>query len=286
MTVQIALSTNSAAVLFSDSQASDEYSVVHGMQKQFAGPDFLLGIAGLGPLQSALFASLEASTQSGSNRLEAAGLTAFLERFIENEIRPEIRNQAEFIVVTPPDAGGAAVQTFYPGVFVHLGRRTRFDAIGSGAVFVNRAWSRYAQLGIDLPFDSLADLVVAVEDFARAANESLTVDDSFLLGVIANGKAYLMGDRRIQLSYAPSSLRQQWTEAATRFHDLMSAARAINGEMVVVQRWLSPIRTGSLTPAALNAIHNSNSSVITSRQSLIRQLQDYFAWYDGLLGRP
>jgi hypothetical protein len=86
---------------------------------------------------------------------------------------------------------------------------------------------------------------------------------------------------------ACDSLKQQWAEAASRFHNIMGAARSMNGEMVSIQRRLSAIRTGSLTQAHLDAIRDSNDVVITaSRQSLIQQLQAFFAWYDGLLGRP
>ena len=51
----------------------------------------------------------------------------------------------------------------------------------------------------------------------------------------------------------------------------LTAARAVNGAMVSVQRELSPIRTGNLTQAHLDAIRDSNDVVITtSRQSLIQ----------------
>jgi hypothetical protein len=67
----------------------------------------------------------------------------------------------------------------------------------------------------------------------------------------------------------------------------MAAARAVNGQMVLVQRELSAIRTGTLTQANLDAIRDSNDvAITTSRQSLVQQIQDYFVWYDGLLGRP
>jgi hypothetical protein len=59
------------------------------------------------------------------------------------------------------------------------------------------------------------------------------------------------------------------------------------GAMVGVQQELSAIRTGNLTQSHLDAIRDSNDVVITtSRQSLIQELQDFFVWYDGLLGRP
>ena len=139
-----------------------------------------------------------------------------------------------------------------------------------------RAFSQYERLGINISFNEVADLVVAVEDFAKAADESLTVDDSFMVGIVTNNRSYLMGDRRINLRYAPDPLRQQWEQAANRFQNIMAAARAINGEMVLMQRELSAIRTGTITQANLDAIRDSNDvAITTSRQSLIQQIQDY-----------
>ncbi len=48
MTVHIAIANADTALLASDSQGSDAVSEFHGWQKQFAGPDFLVGVAGLG----------------------------------------------------------------------------------------------------------------------------------------------------------------------------------------------------------------------------------------------
>jgi len=287
VTVHIALANAGTALLASDSQASDDTSEVHGWQKQFAGPDFLVGVAGLGLVLDELFGRLQEATEPGANQLVSGGLKDFIENFAAREIQPPARSQIEIVTVTPPGPDGHAVQVFLPGVFTHLGRPSGFDSIGSGAEFVQRVFSLYNRLGIAIPLGEVADLVVAVEDFAKAADESLTVDDSFMLGIITNGRSYLMGDRRISLRFAPDPLKQQWTEAANRFHNIMAAARAMNGAMLSVQRELSAIRTGNLTQAHLDAIRESNDVVITtSRQSLIQQLQAFFAWYDGLLGRP
>ena len=138
------------------------------------------------------------------------------------------------------------------------------------------------RLGMNIPFDEAADLLVAIEIFARAADESLTVDDSFMLGIVTSNRSYLMGDRRIDLQYAPDPLQQQWAQAANSFHNIMAAGRAINGEMVRVQQELSPIRSGAINQANLDSIRDSNDLVITpTRAALIQQLQDYFVWYDG-----
>ena len=289
MTCHIAISNPDTAVLSSDSQSSDDRSELHGLQKQFAGRDFLVGVAGLSMVIPELFDRLEAASQPGGTKapLDAAGIAAFLVQFIEMEIRPEARREIEIIVVTPPDLYGNAVQTFRPGIFSRLGRREPYGMIGSGAEFASRAFSRYAQLGIELSFAHLADLVVMIEDLAKAADESLTVDDSFLLGIIFNGKSYLMGDRRIALGHALVPLIRNWAQSASRFQEIMATAREINGEMIAVQGELSPIRTASLTPANLIVIQRMNDGLVAqSRQTLVRLLDDYLAWYDGILGRP
>ncbi|MGH7170481.1 MAG: hypothetical protein ACRELG_09420 [Gemmataceae bacterium] len=271
----------------SDSQGSDKISEFHGWQKQFAGPDFLVGVAGLGLVLGELFDRLQDAIAPGPNQLLAAGVRAFIEQFIAQEVQPPARAEIEIIVVTPPDASGNAVQVYRPGVFSRIGRPSSFDSIGSGAEFVHRAFSQHRRHGMDIPVDEAADLLVAIEIFARAADESLTVDDSFMLGIITNHKSYLMGDRRIDLQYAADPLRQQWAHAANSFHTSMAAGRAINGEMVRVQQELSAIRSGALNQANLDSIRDSNDLVITpTRAALIQQLHDYFVWYDGLLGRP
>jgi hypothetical protein len=286
VTVHIGLANPAAALLVSDSQSSDNISESHGWQKQFAGPDFLVGLAGLGLVSDELFPRLQTATARGANRLVSGGVRAFIEQFVAQELKEAVCSEVEILVVTPPDAEGNAVHVFRPGVFTHFGRASYFGSMGSGAEFVVRAFSQYQRLGIELPFDEVADLVVAVEDFAKAADESLTVDDSFLVGIVTDNKSYLMGDERINLEYAPDALRQQWAKAANSFHNIMAAARAINGEMVLVQRELSAIRTGAITQTNLDAIRDSNDvAIATSRQSLVQQLQDYFGWYDGLLGR-
>jgi hypothetical protein len=288
MTCHIALANTETVVLSSDSQSSDDRSEVHGLQKQFAGRDFLVGVAGLSIVIPELFDRLEAASRSGGGvvPLDAANLPAFLAHFIDAEIRPEARREIEIIIVTPPDAKGNAVQTFLPGTFARLGRREPIGMIGSGAEFAFRAFSRYAQLGIELPFASLADLVLTIYDLAKAADESLTVDDSFLLGIITNGKSYLMGDQRISMGHADGPILREWPQAAIRFHAIMSSARTINSEMVDIQRKLSAIRTGNLSQLNLDAIQYSNARVIaTERRTLVRLLDDYLAWYDGILGR-
>jgi 20S proteasome alpha/beta subunit len=247
VTVHIGFANPRAALLASDSQGSDDISEFHGYQKQFVGPDFVVGIAGLGLVLDELFSRMQDAIAPGPNQLVSSGIRAFIEQFVAREIQASVRSQIEIIVITCPDVTGNAVHVFRPGVFTRMGRPEPGGCIGSGSEFVQRAIARYLRIGINISFQEIADLVVAAEDLAKAADESLTVDDSFMVGIVTNNRSYLMGDRRIKLLYAPEPLRQQWAEAANRFQQIMAAARAINGELVSAQRGLSAIRTGTLT---------------------------------------
>jgi hypothetical protein len=284
VTCHIAFSNATTAVLCSDSQGSGERSEQHGLEKQFVGSDFLLGVAGSGDVHAELFGELRDARQSDTS-LNAANVQQFVERYVETKIHSKARRQIELILVTPPDANYKAVQTFNPEVFTGFGRQKWTACIGSGAEFVHRAFASYERLGICIPFDSLADLIVAVDDAANAAGESLTVNDAFLLGVIAGNKSYLMGDKRIVPCHATGRLIEQWGEAAKRFMLIMQDAKSINASMKVVQELVSSIRTKSLSPEDFNKISKLNEAITDSRQCLEQKLKDYFGWYDDLLGR-
>ena len=102
MTVHIAFANAGTALLASDSQASDDTSEVHGLQKQFAGPDFLVGVAGLGLVLNELFVRLKEATEPGANQLVSAGLQHFIENFVAQEIQPPARSQIQIVTVIPP----------------------------------------------------------------------------------------------------------------------------------------------------------------------------------------
>jgi hypothetical protein len=104
VTVHIGFANAGTALLASDSQASDEISEIHGLQKHFAGPDFLVGVAGLSLVLDELFPRLQDAIMPGANQLLAGGVRAFIEHFITQEVQPVARAEIEIIIVTPPDA--------------------------------------------------------------------------------------------------------------------------------------------------------------------------------------
>jgi hypothetical protein len=127
---------------------------------------------------------------------------------------------------------------------------------------------------------------VLIGFFAEAANESLTVDDKFLVGILIDKKTYLLGDRDIVPAYAPAQLIQNWGIVATKFFEpIRDALKTINGEATEAQRVFSKIRDGSLTPADGAPILAANASIRSNLQNLSSLVTGYRAWYDGLLGR-
>ena len=284
MTCHIALSNASVAVMFSDSQGSTAVSAFHGWQKQFAGPDFLVAVAGNGLVLDALFAELDERARNGVLG-NSAMVGGFIESLLEGRIRAEARSECEFLLVTPP-VNGAAIQRYDPRTFFQLGRRQTFASIGSGAEFVFQTINRHHKLGIESSRDTLADLLVAADEYADAANESLTVDNRLLVGMLKDGRTYLIGDRDVFPTYGPEALRQQWDEASGRFQSVIDSVRSINGEIRNAQRRFSSIRTGTLTGVETAAFLLNNQNIKAARQLLDQLLTDYFIWYDQLLGRP
>ena len=148
----------------------------------------------------------------------------YVQTFLEQRVRYEAQGEVELILATP-NADDLAIQTFEPRIFNGFGKRRNFDTIGSGAEFVHRAIGRDQAIGIVFNNTSLAHLLVQIGYFAEAANESLTVDDKFLLGILANNRTYLLGDINIIPSYAPAALTQAWPQASTRVLTYLAQAK-------------------------------------------------------------
>lgn len=136
MTVHVAtsLSDSTIAVIYSDSQGSGEAEESHGIQKLYAGEDYLVGCAGSLLIVQRLFRHLHAQAH-----LDAAGLIAFVERFVTDEVRPESRRLLDVVAITPSGGLEPAIQRLVPSVFAHFDARTALCSIGSGADFVHRA---------------------------------------------------------------------------------------------------------------------------------------------------
>jgi hypothetical protein len=173
VTLQLALSTAAGCVMLSDSQGSTAISETHGHQKQYIGEDFLVGGAGDSILIDALYHAL---SQRAQPVLRAVELAAFVEQFFRSDVRPDAAREAELLLVTP-DPDGKMVQRFIPGLLARCGRRSAMSAIGAGADFTRRAVRRDHEIGVTWPTGSVVDLLIMADEYADAANESLTVND-------------------------------------------------------------------------------------------------------------
>jgi hypothetical protein len=284
MTCHIAMSGGGAAAMLSDSQGSTDVSEFHGWQKQFVGPDFLLGVAGHGAILDALFDELH-DRAHGPDPVTAATICDFVPTFLNDQVRYEAQREVGLILATP-DANDRAIQTFEPRTFKRFGKRRSFSTIGSGAAFVHGASERDHQLGMVFNTSSLAHLLVLISYYAEAANESLTVDDKFLIGFLADNKTYLIGDRDIVPTYVPDQVTQHWSQAATSFDSIRAMLKTLNGEVVEAQRRFSKVRDGSLAMPDIFPLLAASTSIRNNLQTLAQLVADYRVWYDGILARP
>jgi hypothetical protein len=200
-------------------------------------------------------------------------------------VRYEAQREIGVILATP-DVNDLAIQTFEPRIFKQFGKRRGFSTIGSGAAFVGSAIARDQQLGRVFNTSSLAHLLVLIAYYAEAANESLTVDDKFLVGFLTNNRTYLIGDRDIVPSYAPLQVTQHWSHASTSFDEIRAILKTLNGEVVEAQRRFSKVRDGSLAMPDMLPLLVASASIQNNLHVLAQRVADYRVWYDGILGRP
>ena len=281
MTCHIALSRNDFAVAFADSQGTTlDQSEFHGAQKIFAGRDFLVGISGSAAIGHLLFAKLRMAVDAGTTA--AGNLEAFIKSFLQTEIRPHCFGQIEFVTATSsPD--GKWIQTFSPGTLVNFSERSNFSTIGSGATFVARTYVLENAAGILPGIACVATALVSAKKFIDAADESLTVDSTHILGICANGKAYILGDERINPQFVTAGLRSRWGEAALKFKEIVALASTIISETKQAYRTVQPISLGQLPVNFTLQLDAARSSVPANVATLTKHLQDYCTWYDGVV---
>src|SRR5712692_2550513 len=99
MTCHVAMLGAEGAVMFSDSQASTLSSQYHGLQKQCAGSDFLLGAAGNGLIIDSLFGDLNEAVNNST--VDCKSIETFVTSFLKNEIAPEARAGVQLLLATP-----------------------------------------------------------------------------------------------------------------------------------------------------------------------------------------
>lgn len=286
MTLHIGLSTSAGSLLLSDSQGSTDTSATHGHQKQYVGEDFLVGCAGSGLIAAALFQSLSEREHAGSV-LRAADVAGCVENFFCNEIRAGSAGNAELLLVTPPEPDTRSIQHFVPSLFTRIWRKMEMGWIGSGALFADHAARRDHALGIDLPRQGIADMLVMADEYAEAANESLTVNDKYVVGILSGGRSYVMGDASILPTYVPPQIRLQWDAGvSSRFMEIMEHVKAVRVTRRNIYRCCSAMLGGQSESDAQTGISEQMGALSVSMAMLKIRLGEYFNWYNTCLGRP
>lgn len=281
MTVHIALAHGDHGVLFSDSQGTDQNSASHGLHKQFVGSNFAIGVAGYGPIIERLFEALRGEFHADQEP-QLDGVVHLVESFYQNEIRPSHLDRSAVLVVGCQNTR-VCVREFEPGTFSRFGPPVDFACIGTGAQFVMRAIARNTKLGHDFPCSSLVDMLVSASHYAEAASESLTVDDSLAVAMLDKSRCYLLGDKRLEVRFAPPRICHAWSDLAEQWFEFQATIRAINREITEAQRLFSKIMSGDLGKDGIERLHQSNRGVRTTRAQLEVQLVEFQRKYDGLL---
>ena len=279
MTCHIALAGLGGTAMFSDSQGSTATAEMHGFQKQVHGRDFLLGGSGHGGVLHELLGAVSRAN------VTSAELEAFLKNYLSENVQSAGQAAVQLLVVTP-DAAAKNIQLFTPGIFKGFSSRAMFNSIGSGSEFVFSAQRRDRIVGLEVANGTLADVIIAAEDYAQAANECLTVDDRFTVGMLVNGSAYMMGDAAIAPTHAPNEVIESWPEVARRYDEIINMVRMIRGEMRNAQRSFSLGIIYNAEREKFDALsRTSEANIIMNRAVLEQKLDEYCVWYDGLLKR-
>lgn len=278
MTCHLAMQGNGGtAVMFSDSQGSTLTSEVHGVPKQFAGRDFLVGGAGSIDIIDALFEQLSHDFLG----VDSSSIDSYIINFVNVNLTQAARSSVGFLIVTP-----SSLFEFAPGTYQGFRKRRAYASIGSGSEFVHRAISRDAKTGVICSLGATVSQVLCeVENYLDASNESLTVDDKFLVGIIHGNKSYLMGDQTIEPRYANSKIIQEWPEISKQYSEIMALVRTLRSEVSQAHRVVSHIKYSLLNVEAYRQIAASNNSIFANQKQLENRLDSLMRLYDTLLGR-
>lgn len=279
MTCHVAVSSADFAVFFADSQATSAYeqSESHGAQKIFAGPDFLLGFAGSGLIGNLVFSKLRAAVDAGT--VKAAQLEPFIKSVLQNEVRQPRWGDVGFICATP-SSDGKWVQTYDPGELVNFSPRLNFATIGSGSTFVYRTVGIANEAGIGPQWQCIATGLAAAKQLIDAADESLTVDSTHLLGICWNSRAYILGDIAIEPRFARDNIKSRWKEVAKAFDEIIAILKAMVEETKQAQRSAHPTCLGQIAPTDTARITAASNSVAKDIVRLTQRVKDFITWHD------
>jgi hypothetical protein len=279
MSCHVALSGRDFAIMIADSQATSLKGQfeIHGTQKLFVGPDFLAGFVNSARIGMLALSKMQSAVAAGT--LNAAGLSDFIKDFMRAEVRADCWGDVEFITATPsPD--GRWIQRFHPGTLLNFTARDNFGTIGEGSSFVYRSNSAALKWGVSAEWKSLATGVAAAKQLMGAAVKSLTVDSTYMLGICANGRAYMLGDARIQPLHADSRLKSNWGAASKSFQEMIASADAIIAETREAYRAIQPVSFGEFDRSVVPKIESSNRIIAHEIALLTKRLNSYIDWHD------
>jgi hypothetical protein len=276
LTVHVGLASPAGVVIVSDSQGSTATSEAHGLQKQVVGNDFIVGVAGAMSIVTGLLRQLEGLQPSG------AAVLGVVENYTNHSLRPSAHGQFQVLAGT---SAPLRVATFYPALFTAFGEPGEFGSIGSGAEFVGAALQQAHELGFSIAGAELVDLLTQALRLADAADRSLTVDDQLAVGIIRNGKAYALWDAGIRTVFVDPRLLPHSAHINATLDDLRARVETLSGELVNAVRVASSIWSGPLNAAGQTVLNLAAASIAHTKAGLQVELENFFAWYDGILGR-
>lgn len=283
MTCHIAIASDDCAVLFSDSQATAGATEIHGIQKQFGGPDFLLGISGDTTVAQIILQDLYNATWNPepgiwipvdpkkADPVNGTNVSEWLRNYLSTWLTPEGRSSIEMVLITPKGDNSPAIRIQKPRLFNTFNRSEKFATIGSGADYVER---RYLD-----DYSTAGELFYGAWNLMEAANASLHVDDKFLIGLINKGKAYLIGDK----SYAPELVRdwlsKVWNQEVCKFYsEAQAAVTDTQSEIKYAIQSFNKIRKGAIDNWPQLQAHND--SIKDNLTKLTEILNEYCQWFD------
>ena len=272
MTCHLAMSSTFGVVLVSDSQGSTNDAEYHGNQKQFAGEDFLIGAAGSGDIADSLFSSLQKSNVKSSE------LQNYITEFAKNNWTTAAHESIHLTIAISP----STIVEYVPRLYRNFRERRQFSVIGSGAEFVVREVSFDQRAGLSPPAaTTISDLLAMCLKYFSASNESLTVDDQLMIGILHNNRSYLLIDPRIRPEYLPEKLQSVLPKIFHNFREVVAIVSTLRSEILNIQRALTPLTYG----LGKTALSLPIGEITESRSVLNKKIADYFNWYDGIMAR-
>lgn len=263
------------AVMVSDSQGSTQLSEIHGWQKQVVGNGFLVGFAGQGaPIEHLLEAIWARST-------DATGIEELIARCVDEDLTEAARSQVQVLLVRD-GKGGPVIRTYSPAVFrAFRDAGPSLATIGSGSDFANAANKRDTKLGISRSISSIADLVTLADSLADSANESITVNDQLLMGIMSGSQTYLLGNAAVRTTRVPRAIHERWTHVGATFGEVQALTSTIRSTSQDLQRTFSCTWSGGVPDSA--RVSELAFEMQGLKDELDTILQQYFAWYDSTI---